>query len=336
MGAVAIGDAHLGFQREFLAEDAHDRLPVGNASSERVGRLPAGDEHHVVGIGDGVFEMVLHAARFCHARSADDDHGVGRGIERFRLFDAVNVLESPESQRIRAFDGFQQGAGLAIIAFRVLAEDFGDVDGKRAIHVDGHFGNAALVVHFMQGVDDFLGAAHGKCGDDDAALAADGVVDNVCQLLSPLFNGRMLAIAIRAFEHEIVGWRHGGGIADNGETGLPQITAEEQAHGPPALLCLNEHHRRAENMPGIEEGDAHIAGDFQRVVVAHAHQALQGKEGILFGVERRDGGKPLARAFLVGVSHIGFLDATRIGEHGRAEIAGGVGGIDRRGTALRY
>ena len=95
------------------------------------------------------------------------------------------VLVLDVAQRREGEDGavvLDELARLFVVALGVALEDVGDVHRERAVDEDGQVGDAAGDVQLVQRVDDLLRAADGEGGDDDLALARDGVVDDLGEL----------------------------------------------------------------------------------------------------------------------------------------------------------
>ncbi len=81
-----VDDFDAGTEGRFFAEDFDGFALLNDAAAEGVFSLEAADEDDVIGVGDGVFEMVEDASAFTHAARGDDDHGTGHIVEGHGLF----------------------------------------------------------------------------------------------------------------------------------------------------------------------------------------------------------------------------------------------------------
>jgi len=54
-------------------------------------------------------------------------------------------------------------------------------------------------------VEQFLGAADAKCGNEDGAMAFEGLLDDGFESLSAVLPVFMKAVAVGAFQHQDVG-----------------------------------------------------------------------------------------------------------------------------------
>ena len=59
------------------------------------------------------------------------------------------------------------------------AENIGDINRQRAVHIDGHIRQIPLMVESVQQVDQKLGALHGKGRDDNFAAALAGALNDL-------------------------------------------------------------------------------------------------------------------------------------------------------------
>ena len=87
----------------------------------------------------------------------------------------------------------------------VLAKNFRGLDGQGAVHVDGNsFGKLAFLVEQEQGVDNFLGAFHGKGRDDGFSALFRGVADGRGQFIAAGVLVFVIAVAVRGLQKKIV------------------------------------------------------------------------------------------------------------------------------------
>ena len=78
-------------------------------------------------------------------------------------------------------------------------------------------------------------------------------------------------------------------------------------------------------MARVVELHLNIIVDVEIAVVGHGDEKLHAGTGVLLGVDRLQGGQPLAAAFLVEPYHIVLLNEAAVGQHDVAEVLCGVG-----------
>ena len=184
-----------GFHLEFHAEDGDLLVAAHNLGAEGGGGAVADRQDGGARVLDVVGEVVFHAPRLHHAGGRDDDAGTVVGVEPFRVLDAADVVQVLESERVGVgLDVFLQFLGEAVA---VEAEDVGGGDGQRAVHEDFDIGEVALVLQFLEGIDDFLCAADGEGGDDEFPLSfGAGVADDEGEVGFGLVEGGVQAVAV--------------------------------------------------------------------------------------------------------------------------------------------
>jgi len=265
------------------------------------------------------------------SHSRDDDHRPGLAVECLGVFDVGDVAQPGE--REWAVPTAEPRDCLGVVAFAVALVDAGGAGRQRAVHVNRQFGNLALVVEFVEEVDELLGPADAEGGDDEFGAAACDFVDQFAQALGHALALGVKAIAVGALGDEDIAALDEHGVADDGHALAPEVAGEEKAMGGAVLLDFQFDQCRAEDVAGVVEGGADPRDDLERPLVGDglekAHEALdvgedvKGLEGIL----------ALAAALLVDVFHVARLEVGGVPEHDVAEVHGGGRGIDRPAVA---
>ncbi len=97
----------------------------------------------------------------------------------------------------------------------------------------------------------------------------------------------------------------------------------------PGAFDLDFDRGGAQEMAGIPEAAAYARGRREPgLVVGWPWNSAQGRLGVFDGVDRLHFGKAALAVALIELPHLAFLDEGRIGQHDRAEIDGGNGGMD--------
>jgi hypothetical protein len=115
--------------------------------------------------------------------------------------------------------------GLLVVDFRVLTENLGDVGGQGAVHPDGPFGDGALLVEFVNHIEQFLGAAICEGRDQDAAAALERIVQDLLEPGFEVDDRFVLTVTVGAFHDQQID------IA----VGLLEV----QSSGPAGWACRN-------------------------------------------------------------------------------------------------
>jgi hypothetical protein len=346
VAAEVVEDEDSGIEVEHFAEDADLRLVVNELAAEGVGGLIAGDDDEVARVFDSVAEVMEDAAAFGHSAAGDDDEGAGLGVEGFAFVHGADVGEVLEAEGVAAV--FGELRGFAIVLVGVLAIDVGDVERERAVNINGDLRELAFGEEFVEEQNDVLGAADGEGGDDDVSALGDGVRDGFAEAFFRVFNGTMLAVAVGAFDDEVVGGGSRVRIFEDGNVFAAEVAGVEQAQRlGPSGKC-NQSGCRSENVSGVVEDEAGPGDDLLLLAVLDFAEERHEFVDVDHGVERRQGrklrrilrGLDVAAAVAIVVRLfvekfcVGLLNARAVHEHGGAEVEGGSGGVDGAGESL--
>src|ERR1700733_15914662 len=106
-----------------------------------------------------------HAAAFTHPGSGDDHERPAQIVEGFRLVHVTYIGEQLKAEGIAVVG--KKRAGFLVVELRVLAEDFGDVYGQRAVDKNREFGNGIGLDQFVKYQQQLLSSSHAKCRNDN-------------------------------------------------------------------------------------------------------------------------------------------------------------------------
>ena len=285
--------------------------------------------------------MVADAARVAHARRRDDDLRHGVAVDGHGFFLGLADVQAGELQRVPAC--LHQGQGFLVIALaEILAEDSGGLAGQRAVHVDREVsvaGHAALGLDLPQKIQQFLGAAHRKAGDDHVTALIKGRLQHIGQLAQVVRLGAMAAVAVGGLHNQVVSVAGVGGVLDERLVGVANIAGENDDL---RLLARFGHAQRdgrtAQQVAYI--GKAHL--DFTRWsvkqvlpgLIGAGHELLHDLLGILDGIIGFDHLGTTAHGLTVFPLSLLLLDMGRVLQHNSTEVAGGVGGVNRAAVAV--
>jgi len=225
---------------------------------------------------------------------------------------------------------------LLVVALGVHLEDVGQLHGQRRIDVDGDARNPLGGPQALQGVDHLLRALEREGGDEDLAAATDRAVHRRRESLVDLFDGGVVAIAVRALADEAVDARRDLRVPQDGEALASEIDREGDA-GPRAVVLDIEHdHRAAQHVAGVEQLEHDPRRDGVRAPVGQADDLAEQPGDVVLVVERLDGlhVQALALDQLADVPGVRLLNHGRVEQHGRAQIPRGRRRVDRPPVAV--
>ena len=285
--------------------------------------------------------MVADAARIAHARCRDDDLGHGVGVDRHGFFLSLADMQAGELQRVLA--GLHQSQGFLVIALaEILAEDGGRFACQRAVHIDREVavaGHATLGLDLAQEIQQFLGAAHRKTGDDHVAAFVKGGLQHVGQLAQVVRLGAVAAVAVGGLHNQVVGMAGVGRVLDKRLVGVADIAGEHDDLRLFARLGdAQRDGRAAQQVAHI--GKAHL--DFSRWAVKQVlphligagHELLHDFFGILHSIVGFDHFGTAAHGLAVFPLGLLLLDMGRVLQHDGAEVAGRIRGVDGAAVAV--
>ena len=222
VGGESVDDFDTGTQGRFFAEDFDGFALFDDAAAEGIFRLEAADEDDIIGVGDGVFEMVKDASAFTHAAGGDDDHGAWHIVEGHGFFWGANKLHAGKDERVFALG--KHFAGFIVVDFAMRGINLCGLAGEGRVDKDFDFArHFSAGLEFVQIVDDLLGAANRKGRDDEFRIVA---VDEFEIFFEAKFNvvGRgMILVGVGGFDDEDVGAGRIFVVAQDGLVGLAEV-----------------------------------------------------------------------------------------------------------------
>lgn len=178
----------------------------------------------------------------------------------------------------------QHGAGLFVEEVLVIAEDVGDVDGKRGVYEDGDAGDASVSHQLVQQENDLLGAADGEGGGDDLAAAGGGAADDIGELIEDSTFVGMEAIAIGGLHDEVVAMGQGLGVANDGQMGTAHVAGEADA----GVAVVENDGDTAEHVAGFHGFEVESVAEIDAPVHGNGLEEFEGLLGVFDRVERFD------------------------------------------------
>jgi hypothetical protein len=139
----------------------------------------------------------------------------------------------------------------------------------------------------------------------------------------------MQAVPIGTLHDEEVEAMDGRPRAEQRHRLAADIPCEAERDRPPALLHPEDDDRRTEDVAGVPEGERHPGQELQRAIIAEAHELPEGPLRLLPAVEGLDRRRVVLRALAVQVLGVVRLDVRAVEEEDSAEVARGVGRVDR-------
>ena len=96
----------------------------------------------------------------------------------------------------------------------------------------------AFLIKAPKVVDQVLGAANGKGGDQHVAAIAVGGLQYGGQLIEGVFAGAMVAVAVGRLEHQHIGLGQNARVAHQWRAGIAQVAGKYQA--PLQVVILDQ------------------------------------------------------------------------------------------------
>ena len=315
---------------DVLAEETDLLGPLQQMAAQGPFPLVAHEDHGALRPPQVVLEVVADPAGVAHAGGGDDDLGGLVHVQQLGLVAALGHGQPGEGeQTLAALDELD---GLLVqVAPQVTGEDLGGLVGQGGVHHHGEVGVAldqSLLLHFPHEVQQLLGAAHGKGGDDDVAAPGEGVVDDLGQGLGVGVHGLVVPVAVGALHDHIVGPVHIGGIPDDGLVDVAQVSGEEELFLHPVLAEPHLHTGGAQQVAGVHEADLAALEELDGLAVFGGDQVVGHLKGVFHGVQRLHRGPACAHPLLVLVLGLHLLDVGRVLEHDVQQLAGEAGGED--------
>ena len=321
---------------DLLAEELHALGPVQQSTAQGALALVADEDNGAVRPPEVVLQVVADAARVAHAGSGDDDLGGGIQVQSLGL---LAGLRHPEVGKVEHMGAVlhQLQSVLVEIAVKVPGEDSGGLLGQGRVNVDGEIRvglHESPVLDLPDKVEELLGAAHGEGGDDDVSAPAEGLVNDLRQVVGIAPDLGVVAVAVGGLHDDVVRPGDGAGVPNDGLVHVADVAGEDQALGDAALGGVHQDRGAAEQVPRVDEfhGDA-LAERHSLAVLAGGH-VLPDPGGILDGVEGLHMGRAGTGSLAVFPLGVGLLDVGGVQQHDVHEVRCETGGEDLAMEAL--
>ena len=269
--------------REPFSVNLDLEFAVLKTAAERVFRHESDEENLIGRVFYRVDEMVLDATCFAHAVCADDDHRSLHVIERLRFLDARDEFERVETEGVfMVLD--KRVVRILVVTFGVDLENTRGVDGHRRVDVNRDFGNDFFVDERVEIVYEFLRAFDRERGYYDLAVHLDRIERDFSEHLECVVRAFVKAVAVCAFEQHVIDGRENGRIADDRFPFSAEVSgARDLRFFALAVGNSQDGHRRAENVPGIEELELYAGIDPCRTVIGNGHELIGRVDHVRFG-----------------------------------------------------
>ena len=330
--------ADLCLHLDGLAEQFHVGGTFDQGAAQRSDGLITDKQNRTFRPPQVVLQVVADAACLAHAAGRDDDLGHPVGVDHPGF---IAGHADPQPRELDGIDALRQkGAGLLIEAVGVgILENAGRLDGKGAVDVDGEIpvaGDETFFLDFPDEIEQLLGAAHRKAGDDHIAAPVKGALQDLRQLTHIVRPRAVGAVAVGGLHKDVIRILDVGRVLDDGLMLVADIAAEHQLGGGAVLGHPDLDAGRAQQVAHIHEPDNKAGGQFYPGAVIDTAEQLHGCLGILHGIHgfHRLGTGALALAVLpLGLK---LLNVGRIPQHDAAQLGRGLCGIDPAPESVAY
>lgn len=175
----------------------------------------------------------------------------------------------------------------------------------------------------MQRKNQLLRAPDGEGRNDDLATALNGFFHEPRQFRVCVVQLAVQSVAVRAFDDKVVHIVNRLQRFQQRHSFATQVSAERQPCCVSIFRNLQNGDRGTQDVPRIKECRADPRHNVERAMVRARNQILNRLLRVSNRVERRDGRLLFARANLVDVLDIFFLNARAIAQHDRGEVTCG-------------
>ena len=186
-------------------------------------------------------------------------------------------------------------ARLLVEALRVLPEHLRGVDRQRAVHEDRDARQLSRLHHPVEIVHQLLRPSHRERRDDHLAAPFDRPPHHLAQLLVSQFWLAVRLIPVRALHDQVIRPLRQDRIAQQRQVPPADIPRKPQPEFATALLDIQHHRRRPQDVPGIHQLGRHPWDRLERLIVLHRIEILRHLRRILQRIDRLDWRRELVR-----------------------------------------
>ena len=227
-------------------------------------------------------------------------------------------------------------ARLGVEALRVLAVDRGRQARERAVDEDRHVRDLAPAGQFVQRRHQLLGPPHGERRHDHPPAAGDRARHRLAQGAHRLGLRGMVAVAVRALEHQHVHPGRHVGVAQDRAVRPPEVPAEADPQHAAAAAELEGGQGRAEDVPRVVVADLDALGQRPRLAVAVRHEALERRHDVGRPVERAPRRLPLRLRPPIDVLEVTLHQEGAVREQRPRQVPGRGGQVDGAAETLAH
>ena len=142
----------------------------------------------------------------------------------------------------------------------------------------------SLLAQEVQAIQDFLRAAHCERGDDHLVAVVVAVGDGFGQFVERRFLVLVVAVAVGAFNEQIIRLTRNDGIVHEQRAGPSEVAGKDET-GRLAVFGNGKFQKgRTENMPGIPVGDDNARMRLNRLAVFHDTELIRNLSRVIDGI----------------------------------------------------
>ena len=195
-------------------------------------------------------------------------------------------------------------------------------------------GHQVFLLDLADEIEQLLGAAHRKAGDDHVAAPVKGALQDLHQLPDVIGAGRVAAVAVGGLHDDIVRLGQVGGVFQDGLVQVADVPRKDQLGGLVPFGDPELNAGRAQQVAHVGKAGLHPGGKLHFPAVIHPDEQADGGLGVLDGVIRLHRGQAGAGVLAVFPLRLRLLDVGGVPQHDVAQAAGGPGGVDPAPVAL--
>ena len=188
------------------------------------------------------------------------------------------------------------------------------------------------VLDLTDEIQKLLRAAHGERGDHHIAALAQRFIDDLGQIVGIAPHLGVIAVAVGALHHHIVGPGEELGIPDDGLIHIADIAGEHDGARLAALGQLQQNGGAAQQVSGVDKGGLHALAHIDGLAVLAGLQKLRHPHGVGYGVQRLYRRTAGTLVFAVLILRVALLNVGGVRQHDAQQVGRQPGGDD---TALK-
>ena len=228
--------------------------------------------------------MVQDPPGIAHPGAGHDQAGAVHVVQRLGFLGGYRGLKRIEVVLQRLL--LDLASQIVVEQFAVLAVDLRRLDGHRAVQIDGELGQQVTAEDAGQDDQQQLGAADGKRGHQDLAVAGDGRLQDLPKLLYGFLERLVIAAAVGGFQKYSLGLVKRLGIFEDRRAFGPQVAGEHDGLGAAVVWQGQVDAGRAEHVAGFDPARGHAGGHLDGFVVGNGTELGHRGFHVLDAVQR--------------------------------------------------